>query len=79
MRLGFGRVDGLVHGLRADKWQSQITNASLFVSVWEAQEPQGHWRKGLSVLRPDVWARRVCVCPATTGDKGIMTQATERS
>ena len=47
MRLGFGRVDGLVHGLRADKWQSQITNASVFVSVWEAQEPQGHWEEGV--------------------------------
>lgn len=34
-----------MHGPRGDKW-NQITDASLMVSVWEAQQPQGHREEG---------------------------------
>lgn len=55
---------------------SQITNASLFVSLWEVQEPQGHWEEGVVGLQTRLGGS---VCPETTGGKGITILAAERS
>lgn len=66
-----------MHGLRTNIWWSQTINASLFMSVWKVQEAEGHWEE--EVVRPDARARRVYVCPVTTGGKGSMTLAIETS
>ena len=44
------------------------------MSVRKVQEAEGHWEE--EVVRPDARARRVYVCPVTTGGKG-MTLAIE--
>lgn len=54
------RVDGLLHGLRGDKW-NQITDANLMVSVWEVQQPQGHREEGAVHLPPHQGQEGVCV------------------